>query len=238
MNVQHYPNLGEVASAGADFVVECARAAINARGRFILALSGGSTPWPMLNCLAARELPWSRVHLVQVDERVAPDGHEDRNLTHIREQFVDRVTAPGPRVHGMPVNADSLEQGAREYADTLREIAGGPPVLDLVHLGLGDDGHTASLVPGDALLTERTAEVGFVDDYAGRARMTLTFPAINRARSILWLICGAGKRAMLERLIAGDPAIPAGQVSSRQATILTDITINESAPAAGEKSIC
>jgi 6-phosphogluconolactonase/glucosamine-6-phosphate isomerase/deaminase len=122
----------------------------------------------------------------------------------------------------MPVEAANLEAAAAEYAVTLRDLAGTPPVLDLVHLGLGPDGHTASLVPGDPVLGVTTADVAVTGAYQGRRRMTLTYPALDRARSVLWLVTGADKTEMLRRLRDGDPTIPAGRVRSDRATVLAD----------------
>ena len=225
MELQELATPADVAAAAADFVSGRAREAIAARKRFTLALSGGSTPWRMLNRLAEHDLPWERVHIVQVDERVAPDGDPDRNLTHIREQFTDRIAIPAENLHAMPVNFGKLDEGVKRYVDELNRLAGTPPVLDVVHLGLGPDGHTASLLPGDALLDTQGRDVGVSPPYQGRARMTLTYPIINRARNILWLITGVGKARMLDRLTRGDPGIPAGRVSARQATIITDIPV-------------
>ncbi len=232
MQLQELAAPADVAAAGADFVSACAREAIATRNSFTLALSGGSTPWRMLNALAEHDLPWERVHIAQVDERVAPDGDPDRNLTHIQEQFIDRIAIPPENVHAMPVNCANPDEGVNRYIDELSRLAGTPPVLDVVHLGLGSDGHTASLLPGDALLGTQGRDVGLTPSYQGWARMTLTYPIINRARNILWLITGVGKARMLDRLTRGDPGIPAGRVSARQATIITDIP----APAAVTQS--
>ena len=171
----------------------------------------------MLRALTLEDVPWDRVDLLQVDERVAPDGGDDRNLTALRES----LTAPA-RVHPMPVERDDLEAAAKRYAATLASVAGSPPVLDLVHLGLGDDGHTASLVPGDPVLDVRDREVAISGPYQGRRRMTLTYPALDRARQVLWLVTGEGKAAMLARLHAGDAAIPAGRVRAVRAAVFAD----------------
>jgi len=171
----------------------------------------------MLRALTLEDVPWDRVDLFQVDERVAPDGAADRNLTALRESL------PAPaRVHPMPVERGDLEAAAKRYAETLASVAGSPPVLDLVHLGLGDDGHTASLVPGDPVLDVRDREVAISGPYQGRRRMTLTYPALDRARQVLWLVTGEGKAAMLARLHAGDAAIPAGRVRAARATVFAD----------------
>lgn len=211
-----------VARRAAEIIAGEARAAVAARGRFVLAVSGGQTPWVMLRALAGLEVPWTGVHLVQVDERVAPAGDPDRNLTHLRESLLDRVPLPAEQVHAMPVESADLEAGAVAYAATLREIAGTPPVLDLVHLGLGPDGHTASLVPGDPALAVTQADVAVTAPYRGRRRMTLTFPVLDRARRVLWLVTGAEKAEMLARLLRGDPTIPAGRVRQHRAIALVD----------------
>jgi 6-phosphogluconolactonase len=212
-----------VARAGAALIAEEARAAVAARGGFAFAVSGGSTPWRMLRLLADEELAWEKIDLFQVDERIAPDGDPERNLTHLRESLLCRVPLPPERIHAMPVDAPDLERAAREHAGVLRDVAGSPPVLDLVHLGLGADGHTASLVPGDAVLEVRDAEVALTSTaYQGRRRMTLTYPVLDRARRVLWLVSGSSKVEMLERLRRGDASIPAGRVRRERALLLVD----------------
>jgi 6-phosphogluconolactonase len=120
------------------------------------------------------------------------------------------------------VERDDLDEGVARYAQTLVDIAGSPPVIDLVHLGLGPDGHTASLVPGDAVLGVTDADVALTGVYQGRRRMTLTYPALNRARRVLWLITGEDKATMLVRLRRGDPGIPAGRVRQEHAIVIAD----------------
>lgn len=211
-----------VAREGAAIIAAQARAAVAARGRFIWAVSGGHTPWLMLRNLAGEEVPWSGVHVAQVDERVAPGGHPDRNLTHLRESLLEHAPLRPEQVHAMPVEAIDLEAAVRRYAQTLQGIAGSPPILDLVHLGLGPDGHTASLVPGDPVLDVTDADVALTGVYQGRRRMTLTYPAINRSRRILWLVTGNDKVEMLTRLRDGDKSIPAGRVVQNSALAIAD----------------
>jgi 6-phosphogluconolactonase len=211
-----------VARRAAALVAEQARAAAAARGRFALALSGGSTPWQMLRVLAREDVPWKAVHVFQVDERVAPAGHPDRNLTHIRDSLLGAASLPPGNLHAMPVEDRDLVAAAARYARALEAVAGAPPVLDLVHLGLGPDGHTASLVPGDRALGMVQAEVTVTAEYQGHRRMTLTYPAIGRARRILWLVTGEEKAPMLARLRAGDSTIPAGRVRRERSLILAD----------------
>jgi 6-phosphogluconolactonase len=206
----------------ADVIAEEARKSVAERGRFVLAVSGGHTPWVMLRALAATDMPWPAVHIVQVDERVAPNGHPDRNLTHLRESLLDHAPLSLDRIHAMPVESVDLKAAAAQYAATLRELAGSPPILDLVHLGLGPDGHTASLVPGDPVLRVDDAEVAITGVYQGRRRMTLTYPTINRARQVLWVVTGAEKAGMLNRLLRGDETIPAGRIRGERPVLLAD----------------
>jgi 6-phosphogluconolactonase len=221
MNIEVLADSESVAERAASVIADYAKEAVASRGSFIMAVSGGHTPWIMLRRLAAAQIPWRAVHIVQVDERVAPAGHTDRNLTHLRESLADSPL-PSDQLYAMPVESPDLEAGARLYAATLRNIAGEPPVLDLVHLGLGPDGHTASLVPGDPVLDVDNADVALSGPYQGRRRMTLTYPSINRARRVLWVVTGGEKEGMVNRLLKGDHGIPAGRVSSTQALLLAD----------------
>lgn len=214
-----------------------ANAAIAARGQFVMAVSGGHSPWIMLRALAKEDLAWERIHVVQVDERVAPDGDPDRNLTHLREsllgispvdqskihpQQIDAKQTHAKQIHATAVESPDIEAAAREYASVLSTLAGSPPTLDLIHLGLGPDGHTASLVPGDPVLKVTDRDVAVTGSYQGRRRMTLTYPVINRARRILWLVTGSEKAGMLARLRKGDISIPAGRVCQDRAVIFAD----------------
>jgi 6-phosphogluconolactonase len=211
-----------VARRGAAVIAETARVAFAARDRFVVAVSGGHTPWQMLRALAGEDVPWSGVHVVQVDERVAPAGHPDRNLTHLRESLLAHAPLCPEQIHAMPVEAPDLDAAPERYAATLAEVAGAPPVLDLVHLGLGPDGHTASLVPADPVLEVNDADVALTGIYQGRRRMTLTYPVLDRARRILWVVTGGEKAGMLARLREGDASIPAGRVRRDRALILAD----------------
>jgi 6-phosphogluconolactonase len=222
MKIQVLSTADEAAQEAASFIAKEARAAFAARGRFVLAVSGGRTPWLMLRTLAEKDLPWEGVHLVQVDERVAPAGHADRNLTHMRASLLDCASVRPDQIYPMPVESSDLEAAAKHYSRALQQIAGASPVLDLVHLGLGPDGHTASLVPGDPVLEVTDRDVALTGLYQGRRRMTLTYPILNRSRRILWLITGRDKAAMLVRLRDGDVSIPAGRVLRDQALVLAD----------------
>jgi 6-phosphogluconolactonase len=176
----------------------------------------------MLRALANEKVPWESVHVVQVDERVAPAGDADRNLSHLRESLLKQAPLRPDQIHAMPVEASDLEAAAKRYALSLREIAGTPPVLDLAHLGLGPDGHTASLVPGDPVLNVTDSDVALTGVYQERRRMTLTYPMLNRSRRILWLVTGSDKVAALARLRDGDASIPAGRIKRDQALVLAD----------------
>lgn len=211
-----------VAARAAAIIAESARAACQARGFFLMAVSGGHTPWVMLSMLANQEVPWAAVHIFQVDERIAPAGDPDRNLTHLRESLLDNAPLDLAHIYAMPVESPNPAGAAAEYAMTLQNIAGSPPVLDLVHLGLGPDGHTASLVLGDPVLKVIDSDIGVTGLYQGRERMTLTCPVINRARQILWVVTGAEKVKPLEQLLNGDKSIPGVRIRCDNALILAD----------------
>lgn len=222
MKFEVFADEKETAHAAAKVIAEEGRAAIAARSRFLLAVSGGRAPWVMLRALGDEDLLWSKVHVFQVDERIAPRGHPDRNLTHLQKNLLDHSAIPPENVHPMPVEASDLDAAAAKYAALLAEVAGSPPMLDLVHLGLGPDGHTASLIPGDAVLTVNDRQVATTGIYQGRQRMTLTYPAINAARRILWLITGNDKAEVLVSLRDASEAIPAGRISQHEAVVFAD----------------
>jgi len=222
MEIRILADADAVANEAARVIAAEARAAVAARGRFIVAVSGGHTPWLMLRALAGEDVPWAGVHVVQADERIAPAGDPDRNLTHLRESLLGRAPLPPEHIHAMPVEEADLEAAARSYARTLEKLAGAPPVLDLAHLGLGPDGHTASLVPNDPVLNVVDRDVALTSVYMKRRRMTLTYPMLNRSRRVLWLVTGAEKVAMLPRLRVADASIPAGRVRQDHALVLAD----------------
>jgi 6-phosphogluconolactonase len=222
MKIDILADANVVALKAAEIIAAEARSAVAERGRFIMAVSGGHTPWQMLRALANEKMPWEKVHVVQVDERVAPAGDPDRNFTHLRESLLEHAPLRPEQIHAMPVESPDLDDAAKRYAKTLQEIAGSPPVLDLAHLGLGPDGHTASLVPGDPVLNVTDADVALTGVYQDRRRMTLTYPILNRARRILWLVTGNDKVDALARLRAGDVSIPAGRIQRGQAVVLAD----------------
>jgi 6-phosphogluconolactonase len=222
MKTEVLPADGQLSERAAEEFAARIREGVTQRGRFVLAVSGGTEPWAAFRRLADADVPWDAVHIVQVDERVAPAGDPQRNWTHLRANLLDRISIERTHLHPMPVEDESLADAARRYARGLEAIAGSPPILDLVHLGLGDDGHTASLLPGDPVLDVTDADVAVTGSYRGFRRMTLTFPIIERARAILWLVGGEGKSQALQALLAGDARIPAGRVRQDIASLLTD----------------
>jgi len=222
MKVQILADADAVAQEAAKIIAAEARAAVEARSRFIMAVSGGRTPWQMLRALANEDVPWESVHVAQVDERIAPAGDPDRNLTHLRESLLANAPLPAEQIHAMPVEEADPQAAARRYAHTLEQIAGTPPVLDLAHLGLGPDGHTASLVPNDPVLNVTDRDVALTGLYQNRRRMTLTYPMLNRSRRILWVVTGSDKVDALARLGDGDVSIPAGRIRPEQALVLAD----------------
>jgi 6-phosphogluconolactonase len=205
-----------LAARAAIWIADRAWAAVAARGEAHIAVSGGSTPAAMLTSLATLTLPWHQVHVWQVDERVAPDGDAVRNANQLAP-----LEAVGAVVHLMPVTAANLAVATVAYGRAF------PLRFDVVHLGLGDDGHTASWPPGDPVLYA-TAPCTIIGPFNGTMRMTLTPPVVNGARARMFLTAGATKRPMLERLIARDQAIPASHVQPTETTVLTDLRFAES----------
>ncbi len=222
MKIRIVADADSAASEAARFIADQARAAVEDHGSFVMAVSGGHTPWLMLRALALEDVPWKAVHVVQVDERIAPRGDPDRNLTHLQESLLEHAPLPPEQIHPMPVESSDLEAACAQYVRTLQMIAGSPALLDLVHLGLGPDGHTASLVPGDPVRNVRDVDVALTEPYQSRRRMTLTYPILNRSRQILWLVTGGEKAEMLARLVAQDPSIPAGEVRNDNAVLIAD----------------
>jgi 6-phosphogluconolactonase len=209
--VQPCADADELALRAAEFVVDTAHEVLSVREPFTFAVSGGRTPWAMFAQLRTLDFPWALTQIYQVDERVAAVGDPARNLTHLHDSVPHDA-----HVRAMPVNDPDLTAAAHGYAATL------PQRFDLIHLGLGPDGHTASLVPGDASLDVTDTDVTVTAPYQGHPRMTLTFPVLNRARHVLWLVSGADKVDALARLLAHDPTIPAGLVTATDQTVVAD----------------
>jgi 6-phosphogluconolactonase len=199
----------------AEIIAAAGQKAVAERGEFALALSGGKTPWEMVALLGdLEEMPWEKTRIFQVDERVAPPGDDARNLTHL----VQMLSLPHQAtLRPMPVTSSDLEAAAAEYESQL------PERLDFVHLGLGPDGHTASLVPDDPVLEVTDRRVALTGgEYQGHRRMTLTYPELAAARRILWLTFGEKAREPLARLLAGDRSIPAGRVENDEMVLVAD----------------
>ena len=211
-----------VAQRSAQLLVDSLRETAQQRGRASFAVSGGRTPALMLRFVAAAALPWERLDLFQVDERVAPAGHADRNAEGVRKAFAQQCELHPERFHWMPVEQPDLAAGARTYASELAAVAGEPAMLDVIHLGLGDDGHTASIFPGAATTNDAASDVTVTGVHLGRRRMTLTMAAINRARLIVWVVTGREKQLALAKLLAGDPTLVASRVRRTGVTVLAD----------------
>ncbi|MDP9330204.1 MAG: 6-phosphogluconolactonase [Actinomycetota bacterium] len=208
-----------VARRGAVEIAAVARASVAARNECAIAVSGGRTPWAMFDALAGEDVPWQAVDIWQVDERVVPRGSEDRSITHLE------VVLPAPGIatlHAMPVDGvdpldeNRLEAAADRYAATL------PGSFDLIHLGLGEDGHTASLVPRDPVCAVRDRDVAVTGFFRGTRRMTLTYPVLDRAKRVLWIVDGATKADALAKLLSRDPTIPASRVASPDQLAIVD----------------
>lgn len=218
--IEILPDDTSLALRAAELAFEHATAAIAARGEFTFAVSGGHTPGQMFAELARRgDFPWRQTAIYQVDERIAPDGDPNRNLTLLWDNLPEGAFA---QLHPMPVQEEDLEQAAARYASTL------PERFDLIHLGIGADGHTASLVPGDPVLDILDRDVALTGMYMSLPRMTVTYPVLDRARALLWLITGSEKTEALRRLREHDTSVPAGRVGAERALILAD------KPAAGD----
>jgi len=221
MQIQIAEDVDSVAHEVASYIAAAARLAVLERGQFAVGFSGGQTPLRMLRCLAQEDVPWERVHVVQVDERIVPPSDPERNLPGLIECLHEAPLRP-EQIYPMPVESTDLEAAATRYALTLREMAGLPPVLDLVHLGLGIDGHTASLFPEDPVLEVTASDVALTLTQLGSRRMTLTLPMLNRSRQIVWMVTGSAKAKVLARLCKGDVALPAGAITTDCAMVFAD----------------
>jgi len=228
--VEVLPNAEAVAARGAELVASYVTQDLAIHETATLALSGGRTPQRVLERLAVLELPWARIAVFQVDERVAPRGHIDRNRTHASAALAEPLRRYTASFRWMPVEEEDLDAAAHRYADALRAAAGSPPELGTVHLGLGPDGHTASLFPGSALISDAARDVAVTEPQLRRRRMTLTLSTLNRARRILWIVTGADKRAALARLVAGDTSIVGSHVRRAGALLLADADAGATIP--------
>ena len=222
MKIEILDNEDLVAQKAASIIAGEARNAAALRGRFVIAVSGGRTPWKMIRALTGENIPWEKIHILQVDERLAPEGHTDRNMTHLLANLQGHSPVVTRQIYAMQVEDKDPEAAAARYALTIREVTGSSGIIDLIHLGLGPDGHTASLIPDDPVLDVTGRDVASTGFYQGRRRLTLTYPIINRARKLLWIITGSEKHEMLERLLDKDLSIPAGRIAQEHAMVLAD----------------
>ncbi len=216
--------IDETNAKAADWLAMAILESVDARGCCGMAVSGGHSPWPMFSMLAKREdVPWTKIRLFQVDERIAPEGSDDRNLTHLRARLLSERPELSAGTMPMPVDDADLEAACDRYADLLAQSCGEPPVLDIVHLGLGPDGHTASLVPGDSVLEVTDRDVALTGGlYQERRRMTLTYPCINRSHRIMWQVVGHDKASALDKMLSGSEEVPGGRISTSQAIVFAD----------------
>lgn len=222
MEIRTFQSADEVAEEAAIYITDRIKENIARKGFFTMAISGGKTPWAMIKVLAQEDLPWEKVFLFQVDERIAPDAHADRNLTQLFKAIEGSRLVLRLNIFPMHVIAEDLDEACTEYERHIRRMTENGK-LDLIHLGIGTDGHTASLIPNDSVLEVVDKGVAITDAaYQGRRRMTLTYPLINQAEKILWVITGAEKAEMLDRLLHQDPLIPAGKVDQHHAIVLTE----------------
>ena len=231
MRILVLPSADAAAERAADWLrVEVGRATTQ-RGKCLLALSGGRTPRRMLHDLRRLRVHWNSVEVFQVDERVVPANDERRNARQIAEMLVAPDGLDASQFHAMPVERQPLAAGADDYAALLAERCGTPPVFDVVQLGLGADGHTASLLPGDALLDDGDRDVAISAVYQGVPRMTLTYRVLDSARHRLWLVTGADKARALRALWEGDRSSPAGRVARESALVFADAAAAAALPA-------
>ncbi len=213
IHVEVLPDPGSVGEHAADLIAEAVRRAVSEGRRFTWAISGGETPIPLFRRLGTLELPWHLIDTWQVDERVAPPDDPDRNRSS-----QSRALPPEAQdgIRWMPVEDDHLDAAAARYAASL------PERFDVIHLGLGADGHTASLLPGDPVLHVRDRDVAVTGVYEGRRRMTLTYPGLSRAERAIWVVTGSEKRAALTKLVARDASVPASHVPVPDQVVVTD----------------
>jgi len=198
---------GEACAVAASLIARRLQRAVRERGCGSIAVSGGGTPGPMFDALVTSGVPWDRIDVFQVDERIAPDGDDQRNANKLTERFLAPAGVPSRRIHLMPVTVSDLRAACARYA---KAVAAVEP-FDVVHLGIGDDGHTASWVPGDPVIdSERAVDVS--GEYQGTRRMTLTPGVVNAARMRLMLVTEGSKRPAVDAWLRGDRSLPVSRV--------------------------
>lgn len=222
MKLEVLPNTELIAKRSAAVIAEHARSAFAARGCFLLALSGGRSARTMLRTLGKEEVPWGGVHILQVHERIPRLGSVGKSFSQLREVLLEDTPIHPEHIHPMPVRSSNVCDGLQRYVRTLERLGGCAAILDLVHLELFADGHTASLLLDDPVLRVYDQDVAVTAPHQGWRHMTLTYPIINRARQILWIAAGNGKDRALFQLENADPSIPASGVRSQRSLILTE----------------
>jgi 6-phosphogluconolactonase len=228
MKIEICADAAAAASRAAGLILESIAQAITARGVAAIAVSGGTTPTAMLGELAASSVDWHRVHVFQVDERLVPDDDERRNVRLVREAFA-YADLPDANLHAVPAGSAAPQASADRYARELRAVAGTPPVLDVVHLGLGEDGHTASLFPGDRAVDDE-GDVALSGEHGGMRRITLTLATINRARTRIWLVNGARKREVVGRMLEPGSHLVANRVQAGNSVLVLDVDASAVSP--------
>lgn len=203
-NIEILADKASLIERSQDIILTKINTAIESRGQFTIALSGGSTPKPLYEALATQSLPWSKIHVFWGDERYVHANHKDSNQLMARQAWLDKIDFPGDHVHPIDTDGADPSQDAAKHEAQLRKFFQTPqgiPTFDLILLGMGDDGHTASLFPHTEALTvsDRLITVGNKD---GQPRLTFTVPLINQARCVLFVVAGANKRSALEQVFA------------------------------------
>ncbi|MEM6611959.1 MAG: 6-phosphogluconolactonase [Cyanobacteria bacterium P01_C01_bin.72] len=219
-NIEVLADKPALVERGHEIVLELMRSTIEAQGRFTIALAGGSTPRPLYAALAEDSLPWSKIHVFWGDERYVPADHPDSNQLMARTAWLDKIDIPPSNIHPMQITGENPQQDAQRHETELKEFFGlsqGFPSFDLILLGMGDDGHTASLFPHTEALKEREHWVT-VGNKDGQPRLTFSIPLINQAKNVVFLVSGENKRAALQQIFAlqGDAtAYPSRQIQPR-----------------------
>lgn len=231
MRIHVLPTPETAAECAAEWLrIEIGRASAQRR-RCLIAMSGGRTLWRVLRDLRRLHVHWHDLHIFQVDERVVPESDERRNARHISELLVAHAALHGAQFHAMPVERSDLGEAAEEYARLLAALGGTPPVLDVVQLALGADGHATSLWSDDQLVDVRDRDVAVSIVDRGVSRMTLTSRVLDAARHRLWLVTGAEEAAALHQLWTGDTSLPAARVTRESAFVFADAAAAAQLPA-------
>ncbi len=232
--VQSFSSYESLSSSAAELVKHTMENTISTRPLFTFVLAGGNTPKLMYSMLASIIDEWKKVHLFWGDERFVPHTHKESNYKMVKESLISKIDIPGSNIHPIPTEAISPEKSALLYENDIRSFFNSSRFLDFrfdcTILGIGEDGHTASLFPGSPALKEKkrwVVDTTAPENYSVRKRITLTLPIINRSRSILFLVSGEKKRPVIEAMLNPDSIkYPAQLVEGYEKTyIYTDIKI-------------